>query len=259
MKKCKQVVYLTPGFGNQVFQYRYAKLLRQLGYQVELVAVKKYITKHEFIFEKVFNETVIIKRFSFIYLFWQYVHTLASKLLVYLPRAQLSNIPFQDMRIFNRHLGYWQSNLSITDTEDIVINNKIISKISKVSNTVSVHVRLGDYHNSIYADHYEFIVNSINDCVNKEYKRLKIVTNSPLDGKILGLISKFDKRFKTISVYSGSVVEDLIELAESDELILSNSTLSLYAAALARRVNSAKCFLPSHMFIDGSGKLNVSK
>jgi hypothetical protein len=252
----KQRVYLTPGIGNQIYQYRYALSLRDKGYEVDLIAVSKYINNHQFVFTKLFDEKINYIHFSVMYFIWQYCHFFSTKIILLFQQKKLSNAPFSNIRLFHLHLGYWQSDINIKDDELVVQKSLILPHVKKVRNVVGVHVRLGDYATSIHADHFDFLIAALKRINNKDMKILKIVTNDANHIRIQEMVGNVGLEFNKVKIYSNSAIEDLLTLSETNELILSNSTYSLYAASLARKANKAKCIIPPYMYKDKSGDIN---
>jgi hypothetical protein len=106
---------------------------------------------------------------------------------------------------------------------------------SRSSKDVCLHLRLTDYH-EIPAmikppEMYGSVVDRIYD------GKLVIVTDDPKDG----YLDYFLERYPNVEVLSGSAQEDFCTLMSFDNLVVSNSTFSWWAAYLGE---SRNIFIP---------------
>ena len=160
------IVKLTGGIGNQMFEYTFGEQLRYLGYDVkyDISELQEYKVHAGYELENVFNLRLNYARD---YELKKYKLTLWNRLLRKL-NAHNSWIVQQDFSYNMKYLqlnrketlyldGYWQSEKYFKNIVDKVrqkfifpeldIKNKEYLNTIQNANSVSIHVRRGDYVN----------------------------------------------------------------------------------------------------------------
>ena len=152
--------------------------------------------------------------------------------------------------------GYWQNvgayGCFLSISYDVHIDFPLISQNCESSSLV-IHVRGGDYFSS--PNHivlsFQYYLNAISIMLSKksEIENIVLVTDDVLHGK--KLIDRICQSYSkmNVSIVCESVLEDFALLANSDYLIIANSTFSFWAALLG---NSKKeiVIYPSNWFKD---------
>lgn len=202
-----KIVQCIGGFGNQMFQYAFYKSLESKFSDVKLDVspFKNYKTHNGFELEKVFGinycspsffEKISLSFRSGGFLF---------RLLRHIFQGKRSNEFFEDGLSFKTealtrreslyYIGYWQSWKYFHEIEEIIRNDfsfdedilpmsnrEILTKIRNV-NSVSIHIRRGDYiGNPIYdnittSEYYNNAIDFINERVQDPF--YFIFTNDP--------------------------------------------------------------------------------
>jgi hypothetical protein len=217
-EKNKVTINLKGGLGNQLFQilagYNYAKIYNKeffIDYNNKFHASQGNhpSTYKDNLYEKI-PENKIDNSFN----------------LYNEQSFEYNKIPFIEGNVLLE--GYFQSN-NYFDNDDlnIISFNSLKSKINKIdnfidNNTVGVHVRGGDY--KIYPKHniinQQYYINSTN--LFKNSKFYAVTDDNNYANQLL------PENVKIID--GGSEIGDFLFLTRCKNLIISNSTLSLFAS-----------------------------
>ncbi|GFI22648.1 O-antigen biosynthesis glycosyltransferase WbnK [Lachnospiraceae bacterium] len=241
------VVQVCGGLGNQLFQYAFARSLQNRGNEVRLAAVfyTKYRTSREYLLDKfrikikrsyltekvispvIDNDLPIKMRNSHIH---EELGLKYKPELLAMHGTQYMIGLFQDERYFKsieqdlRNEIYPKNKIKITKQLRSVLKNK---------NTVSVHIRRGDYNqlnNTLKLTYYR---NAI-ECINKNIKDAFFCifsddlewTKQHLD---FGKNACFINDDKKLADY-----EELLIMSQCKHNIIANSTFSWWGAWLNR-------------------------
>lgn len=236
--KLPYIIRLKGGLGNQLFQYAYGiKMEKKFGLTVLFDARGlrnassprefelsdfKFLSEHKrkFIFEA--NSNFIGKLISSIY----------SKLgRLYKESDEMSRPGI--------YSGFWQSTkylefLDLGGVKDIEFNESFVNsfKISRKSNDVALHIRGTDFLvdkncKNLGWDFYEKALSFFDSGLNN--LSITIFTDDPVYVK--NLVPKEIRYYLTDSKSAG---QDLLRLSQFPNLILANSTFSLWAAYLSQ-------------------------
>ena len=223
-----KIVKIFGGLGNQMFQYSYALLLKEQGYKVEIDTTYFDKTSNKYML-KYFDISIPIT-------------TSRLRLLTYNMLSIFTN------KIFSRSygsykIGYWQNikYLPRKKTLNKEFNFKIyfskycldvLKKIEK-SNSVSVHVRRGDYLNKINSRIYN---NLDAKYYNDSFKLMDSKLNNPFYFVFSNDIDWAKKSIQNDNVFFvenkclNNDIEDFFLMTSCKHNIIANSTFSWWAA-----------------------------
>lgn len=251
------VVQILGGIGNQLFQYNIAKLLQKEGFDVclDIGAFAKYRLHDGYLLDQLFDDQLTARK-----------NTLNIPKILYTILKKLNLRHFDDKNLRLNSLprnallsGYWQSNDIFNQFKQIDLfpikqnlSKKFIISESDIKSNVGLHVRRGDYLNSINSLIYlkigiEYIKES-----------LKLITSK--QGCVTDNISVYSDEPKIIDneLYqiegwhfqnnSKSTLEDFRNLCSHNIIIMSNSTFSYWAAILGYDNKTVIC--PKKWFHD---------
>jgi hypothetical protein len=255
------ITRLYNGLGNQLFQYALARRLSLLhnvplkldASQIEIYKIRKYSLRAFNIIEDFATEDDIVKikgRRSISF------RRLAEKILPYYKRSYIEeqffhfdpNIIMSPKNVYLK--GYWQSERYFKDIEDIIRQeftikpepdaiNSQIAKIITDANSVSIHVRRGDYVNDNYInkiyctcslDYYHEAVETITK--RTPHPQFFVFSDNPVWVKKNLIIN-----YKTTYVTHNNAekdYEDLRLMSLCRHNIIANSSFSWWGAWLNR-------------------------
>tara|TARA_B110000003_G_C16567198_1_gene502852 strand:+ start:180 stop:1034 length:855 start_codon:yes stop_codon:yes gene_type:complete len=248
-------IYLMGGFGNQLFQFCFAK-------SVENSNLKVYIDKTNYLLENkrinvdAENRDLIIPiedfGFSNVPRYLNLIFFINNKLRNYsfrnykfFPVGRYNDKNFKGtFKKYNQFVGYWQDINLIHENQDYLIsklsNNKIIAnslKSTPDSGSTMLHIRRRDYLNmkeELSIDYYE-------KALHKASKKIKNfnydvftddkewATSNNLFSDAKNIYSLSSSREDTIFTFS--------EMLKYENYIISNSTFSLIPAILSKSIN----------------------
>lgn len=244
-------VLFSGGLGNQMFQYAFYYALRKNNRKVEVdTCLYSHLEMHNgFEITKAFGIDIPLKYYSKLYITY-------IRLLLKLKPSKVLNIDksyFEDNFIKTNalyHYGYWQSEKYFKSIKDEIkeiytfrnINtvNLDLSKKINSENSVSLHIRRGDYiGNTIYEgvctdDYYSKAIEHINKNVNNAI--FYVFSDNIIEAK--RLISKYN--IKTIFVDINTNVNsylDMFLMSCCKHNIIANSTFSWWGAWLNKNPN----------------------
>ena len=254
-------VRLAGGFGNQLFQL--AALERVLADQpnVELVNVDPTFLGNYSV-SRVFSSLIFLDCFAKYYsINITQKRSIFSKLRIgKLPNISISNVAavskYSDIdKLKNQSLvaidGYFQSPKNIfSNPFSAFLNREVIapktaqlSHIKDLGDYTALHVRRTDYMDKQNAALYHFLTeryyDSALELLNTSAKLL-IFSDCVQTG--LSFANRYQATF--YSQNSSGVFEDFLMMANAKNFILANSTLSWFAALMAKE--NKKLFLPLH-------------
>lgn len=249
------IIKIKGGLGNQLFQIAFGYYLAN-KYNVRLCvdytwynSIPKNNTRRKLILEKLdikipklnFKEKIICLFYNF---------KIIKFLKINKPFNFITDNDFKKVKIFdNLYLdGYWQT----YEYKDFLIDNilntdLLLNRMSlysrncldeiKVSNSVGIHIRRGDYvtdkktnlyHNVLTIDYY--------------FKSIQIIRKQIKDPKFFFFSDDIEwvkENFKNdhFNFISSNDIDEFLLLANCKNLIIANSTYSLWAAYLVKYKN----------------------
>lgn len=233
----EKTVFLMGGLGNQISQLNLGENLKNKNIKVRyssLLIQENLITKllgwkiHDFVLSKLFNvENVKTKFFIDI---WHLCMGYLSRLFscnvagVILEKKNINS--FDQIKYLNSFIGYWQSPLLINDIGVQKIKEILRFKIHKKPNSQIIHIRGGDFMKKDRIS-YKYLKKAISYI--DQGSELSVITNDVDFSE--NLLHKAG--IKTYKFITGSVSQDFIALTESNFIICSNSTFSIWGSLLS--------------------------
>lgn len=225
------IVDLKGGLGNQLFILSFAKKLESLGYEV-ILDISFYSQKHDFPrnievdINSFFNKIISSKSDKIFKTFNRRIEEVES----------LSSIQFKQ---FTRFKGYYNNSLFI-DKNFLINQLELPSK--KISNSLMIHIRRGDYKYLNVELSEEYFVNAIKKIENFSNFQIDIFTddfNFEIKNSKLNLF-QINNIFYPVTK---SPIETLKLMTSYENFIISNSTFSFFAAFLGQNEDT-KTFYP---------------
>lgn len=270
------IVQLTGGLGNQMFQYAYAKA-RSLDLGVELKLDLNFYKSYEWhsfslnpfnIDNKIATEEEIN---SIVTLDNTNTGKIQHRLLGYpLHTVSEEKLPYNSkylkLRKHSYIKGYWQSENYFTKYKDIIlqqfvikippspINASAIEEISSIPNSVSVHIRRGNYvnidfvnkiHGTTSLDYYDTAINYF----KKEFHDIKLFVFSDDIEWVKENLKTSIPTFYIDFNNDNTDYEDLRLMSLCKHNIIANSTFSWWGAYLNKNPNKV-VFAPKVWFAD---------
>ena len=254
-------IYLKGGLGNQLFQIAFLYCLAQTTYDT-IVLKKSVIGKRQNLyfgnmfgaFSKFINKEFNFKKTKLIKEKKQFCFANFKENDIYIKNKNICfNGYFQNVKYFEHYL---QSFKTFLEYENLLINNNIIYQ----QNTIALHLRFGDYlkFKKLYVQlPKEYYINAIKRLVESSMIDSIIVfhQNNAEDSKIhteyIEAIKSHYPRLKLKDIYKDyDITEDwkqLLMISQCDNIIIANSTFSLWGAYLSNHTNV--CY-PSEFFCD---------
>lgn len=249
MMKRKHILIINGGLGNQMFQYAFMLQLRKMGFPVVIdISLCQYSRSHYgYELESVFGikEPIICRKG---------IHLLWLRFLLKYKPPQLVSVEYcntdSNKRSFRHYIvGYWQNERYFKDVRDHVRNHFVFTGIDKrnlkiaerirLCNSISVHIRRGDYVTSgmliMGDDYYSRAFNFINNHVNKPV--FYVFTDDKKEAE------------KIVSIYCSDYIlidwnrelssyKDMFLMSQCHHHIVANSSFSWWGAWLDNKGNS---------------------
>lgn len=236
---------VSGGLGNQMFQYAFVLALRNRGHRVKLdVSLYNYAKMHNgYELERVFGIKEPLNNKWGLHLKW------LRLLLKVKPKMIISDDPlFFDEYNLNypkRYIsGYWQDESYFKEIEDeirkrfefrnIDNRNKAIAQEMRECNSVSVHIRRGDYVESgmlllddiFYSKAFEKIIEKV------ERPIFYIFSDDRQEAE--AIVSKYCSEYKVIDWNKGEdSYKDMYLMSQCHHHIVANSSFSWWGAWLS--------------------------
>jgi hypothetical protein len=274
------IVQLKGGLGNQLFQYAAARALAEIQHSTVMLDLNIYnqegLKSHEFYALNPFKINAAITDNSYIELF--YSHRLLKKVQRKIMRftGKIKQIHEKEWFVFDPDMltyagnvylhGYWQSEKYFKDIENIIkaellLKDPLTPKTFEISkeittrkNTVSLHIRRGDYVTDIKTynvlglcslDYYK-------ECIlllGKELGNLNIyVFSDDPDWAKENLVFDYPLYFINHNDIKHSY-EDMYLMSLCEHNIIANSSFSWWGAWLNKNKNK-KVFAPRKWTVD---------
>ena len=256
------IVKIIGGIGNQMFQYAFYRKLIELGKKVkcDIKGFNNYKLHSGFELQRVFDleidfaESSEIEKLTNIYNY-NILSRLKRKIFGY-PSSHLfeSNILVENLNnIENAYLdGYWQSTKFFGDFNELKSNfnfkkklnfdnQKILKKISS-TNSVSMHVRRGDYlGNSVYnLCNESYFLNAIKIIQAREKKEIEVFVFSYDMNWVKKNLFNYFKEKININLIENNIQDSSVDLrlmTQCKHNIISNSSFSWWGAWLNKHKN----------------------
>lgn len=266
-------VYLMGGFGNQIFQFSFAKSLEKENLKV-YIDKSNYLLKNKRINTAAENREIVlpIENFGFsdvpsylnlIFFINNKLRKYSFKNYKFLPIGRYNDKNFnKSFKKYNQFVGYWQDINLIYENRDFLIsklsNNqtiaKSLSKRPKVGSTM-LHVRRKDYLNmkeELNIDYYKIAIDNASQKI--ENFNFDVFT----DDKEWVLQNNLFSNAKSINFLSSSIDDTIItfsKMLEYENYIISNSTFSLIPAILSKSEKKA-VYVPTPWFRNSKKLIN---
>lgn len=266
------IINFKGGIGNQLFQYAfylYIKKHVQEEIFIDTNLYKKIKMHNGFLLNNIFNTNLkeinieTAKKYSNNY------YTLLNKILkkvIGLKKSHIVENQFSLDKIKNLNVsyldGYWQNPKYVFENDNL-LRKKIIYDVSKKKyfnlikekNSVSIHIRRGDYlnHNDIFG----------NICTEEYYKRAINLVFEKIDDPYFFIFSddikwaknNFGYLEKSFFLEGNKDYEDLFLMSECKHNIIANSSFSWWASWLNK--NPEKIIIsPSRWYNDYNNNRN---
>lgn len=242
----KRIIF-TGGLGNQMFQYALMLSLKSKGIKVspDTTTYESTITHNGFELEKIFNTSVTFKksnRFQRLY----------AKII---RRKQFSRLWYKEARpmVYDKNVyntsklffgGNWVSEQYFKDIKEQIISefefkninlgNLNIAKKMHSQESVSVHIRRGDYlkFKNFQVCGLEYYTKAIQNICDKIKKPVfYIFSNDPEWSGVF--MKKFNVQFHIININNGeNSYMDMYLMSQCKHNIIANSTFSWWGAYL---------------------------
>lgn len=242
-------IIISGGLGNQMFQYALYLALKERGRKVKLdTSLYSFVEMHNgYELERCFGVNEALVKYSKVHLFFlRVILKIKSGMFLYEDNLKYNNEVFSTKC---RYLsGSWQSEKYFKQIEDIIRKSFIFKDIDKSNlsiaeeirsyNSVSLHIRRGDYlGNSIYSG----------VCTEEYYSKAidEIITNCSLTDNIKFYIFSDDKIFANQFIQKVKYPTELIEhnkgidsykdmflMSQCRHNIIANSSFSWWGAWL---------------------------
>lgn len=245
-----RIVTIKGGVGNQLFQYLfYLYLKKTLGYyNVVAYLDTKYLQGHNgWELDKWFN--ISLDRQDIWLRFVVYLYKLLSKLKLY-PKITQDNFSFsnglyddywQDKRFFGDNVG----SLEFSHFEVGSKNMDIINKIN-IENSVSIHIRRGDYLSPKYYPVYG------NVCTANYYRHALDIIQEKVDNPSYFVFSNDIEWVKqNLEIRDAYYIDwnhgdasflDMYLMTFCKHHIIANSSFSFWGAMLAKQIDSINIY-----------------
>lgn len=251
----KKHVKIIGGLGNQLFQYTFGLYLCELGYEVvfDTSFIEKYKLHNGIEISKVLNldenrdfvssRNKLIHNFDNIFKY--------SLLNVFYYYNERPNLRFQFNKQvkysrFKYYIGYWQSIeyvekvsdllLKQLDFKDISDTNLELSEKMNIEESVSIHIRRGDYVNSkyLFSLKREYYFNAISIMKKKLHQKGKVIHFYVFSNDIEWSQKIFSDLNIKITYVNWNQKEDSYQdmylMSKCKHNIIANSTFSWWSA-----------------------------
>lgn len=242
-------IIFSGGLGNQMFQYALYLALKEKGRNVKMnTSLYSQVEMHNgYELDRCFDVNVPVVKSGKVYLFF------LRLLLKIKPGIVLYSDHFcYDEKIFatkHKYLnGYWQSEKYFKQIENLIrevfvfqnidVNNEVLAKEISSNNSISLHLRRGDYlGNSIYSGvcTEEYYINAVKQIMlNITFKQVvKFYVFSDDKNFAKQFISKLNLPAKLIDYNQGAdSYKDMYLMSQCKHNIIANSSFSWWGAWL---------------------------
>lgn len=257
-------IIVSGGLGNQMFQYALYLALKESGRKVKLdTSLYSFVEMHNgFELERCFNVNEPVVKYSKVHLFFlRVILKIKPSIFLYEDNLQYNNGVFTTKCKYLS--GSWQSEKYFKQIENIIRKSFIFKDIDKRNlyiaeeirsyNSVSLHIRRGDYlGNSIYSG----------VCTEEYYSKAidEIITNCSLTDNIKFYIFSDDKIYANQFIkkvkYPSVLIEhnkgidsykDMFLMSQCRHNIIANSSFSWWGAWLNNNPDKI-VIAPKHWF-----------
>ncbi len=232
------LVDISGGFGNQLFQYSMANFLQQKGINVSINTFW-YSSDKKFPRDQIFypNFYGFSKANKVVLKFYDALDKNINQNNYF--KNKNENIVINELKKFNRFVGYWQDLTYLKQSKDFLISklsqNQEIKNgfnFKPEDNSVLIHIRRGDYLTAgkvIDISYYEESIKKIKEKIHNP--KFNIFTEDEDWVKSNAVFNEAENIFS-----SSSSVEDTIstfsQMLRHQNYIISNSTFSYLSAYL---------------------------
>lgn len=257
-------IIVSGGLGNQMFQYALYLALKKRGRKIKLdTSLYSFVGMHNgFELERCFNVNEPLVKYSKVHLFFlRVILKIKPSIFLYEDNLQYNNGVFTTKCKYLS--GSWQSEKYFKQIENIIRKSFIFKDIDKRNlsiteeiksyNSVSLHIRRGDYlGNSIYSG----------VCTEEYYSKAidEIITNCSLTDNIKFYIFSDDKIYANQFIkkvkYPSVLIEhnkgidsykDMFLMSQCRHNIIANSSFSWWGAWLNNNPDKI-VIAPKHWF-----------
>lgn len=251
------IVTLTSGLGNQMFQYALYRYLKNNGREVILAPFERYLNEHNgYELNRIFGSSVekpssarLIKFYIGLYWFLNgRISNILKRITVNLSNKLLHLIPY-DIIVFPGWMDYkfipelGNSLYNIFKFPDLTDKqNLLILKQIRNSESVSLHIRRGDFQN---VNKWRMALGDICD-LDYYRKAIEELNNHVPNPQFFVFSDDMDWVKQNLKLESANYIDwnkgsdsfkDLELMAECKHNILSNSTFSLWGAWLNKNTS----------------------
>ncbi len=248
-----RIVKITSGLGNQLFQYAFARVVSIETNEKVMLDISNYKFYSDRLFSlnlfnlfefKYINSYFYFILFIFIYKlnkFWPYLFK--NIYFEKYPCNYNSKLPsnkfyfqgyFQSEKYFNKYRPLLLNEITLKKP----LNSKYISILNNNNNTVSIHVRRGDYLNELnksifitFSSDYYF------DAIKLIVKKVKNPFFLIFSDDIVWCKKNLNIDYPHLFINSSSPEQDLILMSKCKHNIISNSSFSWWGAWLNKSRN----------------------
>ena len=249
------IIRIHGGFGNQLFCLNYARYLKNNSYENVFIDINSGfiddIFKRKFEISQFINQNDNIL-FSKIKskVFWRFFSYTIRILELLLRKFRIKNriIVFEDVKNVNYipgiyNIGFWQNQkYLISDNEEFLNVFNSILKINKNQyqtsfpnvQIIGLHYRSKDYDHKLNLSYYKKAIERIYKEKNQSKFQIHIFTDEL--NKAKKELSYLDKKYNC-KFFNQSLINDFIDMASCDHLIIARSTFSWWAAYFLNNKN----------------------
>lgn len=241
---------INGGLGNQMFQYAFVLQLREMGHEVVVdTSFYQCVNNHNgYELESVFGIKEPIVNENRLHILW------LRFLCKYKPSwlVSVDDLKYEDLdnQVFRKYIvGYWQNERYFDRVKSIVKShfqfkgiddkNRLLANEMKVGNSVSVHIRRGDYVTSgmliVNEDYYLKAFSYIESRVERPF--YYVFSDDKEEAE--RIISKYSPNYKMIDWNHGvDSYKDMFLMSQCHHHIVANSSFSWWGAWLGKKENS---------------------
>lgn len=264
------ILEIKGGFGNQVFQFAFAKYLSDLGYKVKVNYQNKseFNLNHEFFNFKLASKFKV-KIFRFIYKTYESKKfNIVFKLIfkkIFQKFSKLEQFTPTSLKLYNHFDGYWQD-VEILDKYKSYILNSLekyetfsykLDESIKIDRTL-LHIRRGDYLNINENLDINFYEKSIEYCKNKVSNFQFDIFTDDIDWVRNQKIFKDAKNIYGPSNNLKDLLIDVSRMMKYKNYIIGNSSFSLVSAVISCEKDSL-VIVAAPWFRNSNRDLNFKK
>lgn len=248
----KSVVEIKGGFGNQIFQYAYARHLKNKGHKVK-INFQNHLNQRQMLNYKIFGfpkaSKILVLIVRLLYRLSEsnktkYFSNLLFKKL-FSKFSKLEDFKIINAKPLNHFDGYWQSVEILEEQKDYIVES--LMRIDSFKNFMDqpiekgstlIHVRRGDYKTVDEELKVEFYEEALNFCrANIDNFTFEVFTD---DVNWVNQQKVFDKA-KNINGETETfddLLADIFKMFSFENYVVGNSSFSLVPAVLSEGANS---------------------